>query len=97
VLNINEGETNKPPTYSEMADMQQSLTRNEMVARMLIPRRIPVQLKRLIEETPVADEVEEVRDSIKKVNGDLIDDFKLIDNLARTTSLGIKNRLNIQT
>ena len=97
MLNINEGETNNPPTYSEMADMQQSLTRNEMVARMLIPRRTPIQLKRLIEETPVADEVEEVRDSIKKVNGDLIDDFKLIDNLARTTSLGIKNRLNLQT
>jgi hypothetical protein len=79
-----------------MADMQQSLTRNEMIARMLIPRRMPVQLKRLIEETPVADEVEEVRESIRKVNGDLMDDFKLIDNLAESTSTGIRNRLHLQ-
>jgi len=36
-----------------------------MVARMLIPKRLPAQIKRPIEETPVENEVEEVRESIK--------------------------------
>ena len=93
VLNINEAEVSKTPSYSEMAAIQNSLTRNEMVARMLIPRRMPVLLKRPIEETPVENEVEEVRHNIKQMSGELVDDFRLMDNLAKATSAGIKSRL----
>ena len=97
VLNISETEVSKLPSYSEMAEVQKALTRNEMVARMLIPRRLPAQIKRPIEETPVENEVEEVRESIKQVSLDLMDDFKLMEDLAKVTSATIKTRLDLQT
>ncbi len=64
---------------------------------MLIPRRFPVQLKRSIEETSVADEIEDVRHSIQKVSGELMNDFDFVDTLAKATSAGMKTRLHLQT
>lgn len=65
-----------------MAEMQKSLTRNEMIARMMIPRRMPILIKRPIEEITVENEAEDVRENINQMNGELIDDFKMMDNLA---------------